>query len=350
MLTADYDFYLPSDLIAQKPAKSRDQSRLLLLNRNPASISHHEFPEITGFLRSGDVLVLNDTRVISARLRAINAKTGGKFELLLLEEVATNEWWAMVRPGKRASIGTELILLAPDGSKSSLGATVLNKKRGKAIACFDSVVVRISLIAWINMAKCHCRRTSSAQIYPKPNWITNDTKLYLLKRLVQLLHLPPVCTSPKIFCRRLNPEAWKFVLLLCTWDWAPSRPVKAETIAEHKMHEERFEISGRTAEIINEAKKQRRRIVAVGTTSLRVLESAAKNSLSGSNAVSPGASRTKIFIYPPYDFKIVDALLTNFHLPRSTLLMLISAFAAPKQMEAGRKIVLEAYQEAITKR
>jgi S-adenosylmethionine:tRNA ribosyltransferase-isomerase len=337
MLTADFDYVLPLELIAQVPAPQRDQSRLLVLQRAAGGVSHRQFPAVLEYLHPGDVLVLNNSRVIPARLRGRNARTGGAFEIFLLEENARNDWWCLMKPGKRAPVGTEIKLTA------TITATVLatnaeGHRRLQFSGCDD---IRAELDALGEI--------------PLPPYIRRDRQVPADRERYQTIFAQPpgslaAPTAGLHFTPQVLEQARARGVQVCFVTLhvglGTFAPVKAATIAGHVMHEEQFEISAATASIINEAKAAGRRVFAVGTTCVRVLESvAAKNA----GQLVAANDRTKIFIHPPYQFKVVDALLTNFHLPCSTLLMLVSAFAAPGGTR-GRELVLAAYAEAIRER
>jgi S-adenosylmethionine:tRNA ribosyltransferase-isomerase len=345
MLTKDFDFELPPELIAQQPAARRDDSRLLVLHRDTGKILHQNFRDIVDHLRAGDVLVLNNSRVIPARLRGVNANTGGQFEILLLEENAANDWWVMLRPGKRARVGTEIILRDLAGNESAIRARVIaTNEEGHRRLEFSGVTnIRDAL--------------DSLGEIPLPPYITRADPNQLAEDNIRYqtvyaaaagsvaaptagLHFTEELLST-IRARGVNVCFVTLHVGLGTF-----APVKAENLSEHVMHEERYEISDETARLVNDAQKENRRIIAVGTTSVRVLESVAQRN---QGRLVPGPGRTRIFIHPPANFQIVDALLTNFHLPRSTLLMLVSAFAAPGETR-GRELILRAYAEAIHQR
>lgn len=347
MRTADFQFDLPPELVAQHPAARRDESRLLVLHRKENRLEHQRFPDLVNFFRPGDVLVLNDSRVIPARLRGLNAKTKGKFEMLLVDENAPNDWWAMVRPGKSARIGTE-ILIQPSNAKATtaaLSAIVLEKN---------------------SEGYCRFRFTGDRDIktlldeigeVPLPPYITrkNSGQLPEDKNRYQTVFAAnngsvAAPTAGLHFTGDLLDQIRARGVKICfvTLHVGPGTflPVKAEQLSEHTMHEERFVLGEETVRTVNEAKNSGGRVIAAGTTTVRVLETvAAKNA--GKLNIHEG--KTNIFIFPPYHFKIVDALLTNFHLPCSTLLMLVSAFAAPGEVR-GREMMLSAYAEAIRKR
>lgn len=345
MRTADFSFDLPPELIAQQPAAKRDQSRLLVLHRASRSVEHRQFRDVLEFFRPGDVLVLNNSRVIQARLRGVNAQTSGAFEILLLEENALNDWWAMVRPGKRARIGTQINMQTSQGEPIAISARVtatnpeghrrLVFAGAKNILEILDTMGEIPLPLYINRAS----HQVSATDYERYQTV-----------FAQVAGSVAAPTAGLHFTEQLLSEirargvAVQFVTLhvgLGTF-----APVKAETLIGHTMHEERYEVTTATARAVNEAKATGRRVVAVGTTSVRVLESVAKEK---NGRLVAGGGRTKIFIHPPGEFKIVDALLTNFHLPCSTLIMLVSAFASPGDLR-GREIILSAYTEAIRER
>jgi S-adenosylmethionine:tRNA ribosyltransferase-isomerase len=345
MRTADFNFELPPELIAQSPAPARDQSRLLALNRATKKIEHQKFRDVLEFFGPGDVLVLNNSRVLPARLRGANAKTGGAFEMLLLEENSANDWWAMLRPGKRARPGTEIIIRDASGQPTNVRAIVSEKnEEGHGRIQFNGVknildsldeLGEIPLPPYIGrngVNEMESDRERYQTVFSKSagSVAAPTAGLHFTESLLNELRVRGV----QVCFVTLHVGLGTFA------------PVKSETLAEHIMHEERFTLSEETAGIIGEAKRSGRRVIAVGTTSVRVLESIAAQH---SGQVVAGSGRTKIFIYPPYDFNIVDALLTNFHLPCSTLLMLVSAFAAPKET-GGRELVLSAYAEAIRER
>jgi S-adenosylmethionine:tRNA ribosyltransferase-isomerase len=342
--TADFDYPLPSELIAQRPAPRRDQSRLLVLNRSGRQLFHRRFPDLLEYLRSGDLLVLNDSRVIPARLRAVNTRTGGEFELLLLEQNSATDWWAMMRPGKRARIGTVINLLLAGGGLTEITATVLEtNEEGHRRLNFSGTtdllaelprLGEIPLPPYIKRIE-HAELTDDWEryqtIYAQPygSVAAPTAGLHFTSQILERIRVIGV----RICCVTLHVGLGTFA------------PVKADRLDEHVMHRERYEISPEAAAAINDGKRSGGRVVAVGTTSVRVLESANKKA----GLVLPGSGTTNIFIHPPYSFRNADALLTNFHLPRSTLLMLASAFAAPGET-SGREIILEAYREAIRER
>jgi S-adenosylmethionine:tRNA ribosyltransferase-isomerase len=345
MRTADFDFLVPAELVAQSAAPARDHSRLFVVHRKSATFEHRAFRDLVSFLRCGDVLILNNSRVIPARLRGVNGKTRGKFELLLLEENGLNDWWAMLRPGKRAREGTRISIRDPKGNQTRIEATVLDKNeeghRRLLFTGVPNIMDRIDqlgevplppYIERVGMANADSDRERYQTVFAGPvgSIAAPTAGLHFTEVMLQQI-------------RQLGIEVCFVTLHVGVGTFAP---VKSEGLAEHLMHEERYELSREAARAIDRAKAAGNRVVAVGTTSLRVLESAAGQ---GAGSVVSGPGRTRLFIYPPYDFKIVDVLLTNFHLPRSTLVMLVSAFASPGRT-AGRELIQAAYAEAICNR
>ena len=343
MRTSDFDFDLPPELIAQHPAPKRDESRLLVLHRNENRIEHRHFPALLEFLRPGDVLVLNNSRVIPARLRGVNAMTSGKFEVLLLEENAPNDWWSMMRPGKNGRIGTQIIFCDADGEPGDIRATVVetNDEGHRRLQFYGTPEIR--------------RELDRLGEVPLPPYIQRHDQLPEDKERYQTvfartdgsvaaptagLHFTPE------FLEQIRARGVQICFITLHVGPGTFLGVKTESLAAHKMHEERFELSEEAANIIITAKKSGHRVIAAGTTTMRVLETVAAQY---SGKLAKNAGKTGIFIHPPFSFRVVDALLTNFHLPRSTLLMLVSAFAAPGETR-GREMILRAYAEAIRER
>lgn len=350
MRTADFEYELPSASIAQSPVPERDRSRLLVLSRDDGRVEHRQFRDILVYLRRGDVLVLNNSRVIPARLRGINAHTGGQFEVLLVEENAVNDWWVMLRPGRRARAGTQILFHDPHGNPSQVRGVVLaNNDEGHRrlrFTCPSDITGLLDALGEV----------------PLPPYINrvDGSQLEADRLRYQTVYAQPAGsvaapTAGLHFTERLLDEIRSRGVQVCFLTLhvglGTFAPVKAATIAGHRMHEERYELSQETAGIINQAKRTGRRVIAVGTTTVRVLETLAAEALhqdhsSPAPVVRAGTGKTRIFLYPPCDFRIADALLTNFHLPCSTLLMLVSAFATPKATR-GCELVLAAYAEAI---
>jgi S-adenosylmethionine:tRNA ribosyltransferase-isomerase len=341
--TAAFHYDLPPELIAQTPAERRDGSRLLVLRRADGAVAHRAFPDLLEYLRPGDALILNDSRVIPARLRARKPDSGGQVEVLLGEECGRNDWWVMLKPGKRVRPGTRLEFYRPDGSSAPFHATVRAKS--------DDGLYRL---AFAGVPEIQAALDGVGEV-PLPPYIARpdgpraeDDGRYqtIFARQPGSVAAP---TAGLHFTRELLDQARAsgvrvgFVTLhvgLGTF-----APIKTTEVAAHRMHEEGFELPGETVDLIHATQRGGGRVVAVGTTTVRVLESAA----AAGSPLAAGRGRTGIFIYPPFRFRVVDALLTNFHLPESTLLMLVSAFAAPGE-ERGRELVLAAYAEAVVRR
>jgi S-adenosylmethionine:tRNA ribosyltransferase-isomerase len=343
--TADFDFELPDELIAQAPAAERAGARLLVLERASHRMEHKGIADLADYLAPGDVLVLNNSRVIPARLRAINPATGGRFEILLLEENATNDWWAMLRPGRRARPGTRVHLQDLRGETTSVEAAVLATNdeghRRLQFSGTKNLLHNLEELGEVPLPP-YIRRSA-------PNAMALDRERYQ----TVFAEPPGSVAAPTAglhftqeLLQKLRSQGVQICFVTLHVGLGTFAPVKSEVLASHIMHEESYSLHATTAALINEARKAGRRIVAVGTTTLRVLEAVAAEH---AGKLVAGSGRTGIFIYPPYDFKIVDALLTNFHLPRSTLLMLVSAFAAPQETR-GREMILATYAEAIHRR
>lgn len=344
MRTADFHYELPPELIAQLPAPRRDASRLLVLHRADGRIEHRRFPDLLAYLRAGDVLVLNDSRVIPARLRARKPDSGGEVEVLLCEEVAPNDWWVLLRPGRRVRPGTRLEFRSPEPAAAPrLTATVREKNaEGLYQLAFEGAELRtvlnhfgeVPLPPYIgrNGAPRPEDRERYQTVYARPpgSVAAPTAGLHFTTELLDRI-------------RERGVEVRFVTLHVGLGTFAP---VKASDPDRHLMHEETFELPAATATALNAARAERRRILAVGTTTVRVLESVAAET-GGPLAARSGC--TRLFIHPPYRFRVVDVLLTNFHLPESTLLMLVCAFAAPGETR-GRDLVLRAYAEAVQQR
>jgi S-adenosylmethionine:tRNA ribosyltransferase-isomerase len=343
MRTADFHYDLPPELIAQDPTSERDQSRLLILHRASRRTEHRRFTELLDFFQDGDVLVMNDSRVIPARLRGANPRTGGQFEILLLEENATNDWWAMLRPGKRARIGTEIFMSGTDPNTRDITATVLatnaDGHRRLRFRGTPDISAVLDMLGEVPLPP-YIRRSAAPGAFDRERYQT----VYA--------HTAGSVAAPtaglhftEALLERIRARGVQTCFVTLHVGLGTFAPVKSETLAAHKMHEERYELGAATAGVIAVAKREKRRVIAVGTTSVRVLETVAARE----GGITAGRGRTDIFIYPPYGFRVVDALLTNFHLPCSTLLMLVSAFADPGGVR-GRDLILSAYAGAVRER
>jgi S-adenosylmethionine:tRNA ribosyltransferase-isomerase len=342
--TAEFYFELPPELIAQQPAARRDASRLLVLHRANQRIQHRQFQEFPDFLSPGDVLVLNNSRVIPARLHGVNPQTGGRFEILLLEENSANDWWSMMRPGKRARVGTRIRLLDKTGAQTGFFAEVNEvNDEGHRRLTFPgpaNIFEQLDTLGETPLPPYIERQGERSGDRERYQTVYAETAgsvaaptagLHFTTDLLQKIRARGVGVS----FITLHVGAGTFV------------PVKAANIADHRMHAERIEIGAATVAAVNTARESGRRVIAVGTTVTRALETVARQNAGKLNVY---AGRTNIFIFPPAGFHIVDALLTNFHLPESTLLMLVSAFAAPGEKTGGRELILSAYAQAIRER
>jgi S-adenosylmethionine:tRNA ribosyltransferase-isomerase len=335
--TAEFDYELPPDLIAQTPIEPRQASRLMVVDRPTGEIAHCHFYDLPAFLRSGDLLVHNESRVIPARLFA-RKPTGGSVEILLLRQRTTDTWEALVR-GRRIRQGSKLtVLRGPKGPPTDAVAEVIGEgERGMRVLAFDRPTLPLA---------------RQVGVTPLPPYIR--TPLADADRYQTVYARTPGSAAAPTAGLHFTPEMLgklkgmgvrsAFVTLHIGLD--TFRPVGEESIEDHKMHTEYCVLAPDVAKQINRAKQGGNRVVAVGTTSVRVLETAARASSIPSlqpAIVEPFDGPTDLFIFPGYGFRIVDALITNFHLPRSTLLMLVAAFA-------GRELVIRAYDEAIRRR
>jgi S-adenosylmethionine:tRNA ribosyltransferase-isomerase len=333
MKIEDFDYDLPKELIAQTPSEKRDECRLMVLDRKTGSIEHRHFYDILDYLHEGDCLVLNDSRVIPARLFGIKESTGAHIELLLIKRLEGDRWESMVRPGKRLHEGDTVVL----DDKKLFKAHVLgycDRDNGTRVIEFEYEGIFMERLEEIGSM-------------PLPPYIERpadeeDKEMYqtVYSRVDGSVAAP---TAGLHFTKELLEKAAQkgvdIAYVTLHVGIGTFRPVKVENIEDHKMHFEEYSISEENAEIINSALRDGRRIVAVGTTSTRTLESAAVKK-DGIWQVEPGSRSTGIFIYPGYEFKIIDALITNFHLPKSTLVMLVSALY-------DREKILEAYAVAV---
>lgn len=325
MKSSDFFYELPQELIAQEPLAQRSSSRLLVLDRNDGTIEHKVFSDLTEYLQKGDCLVLNNTRVIPARLLGVRADTGGKIEFVLLKNTEGDIWEVILKPGKRARPGARFVF-----GKDELRAEIIEVVEGgnrlvrfEYEGIFQEVLDRVGLM-------------------PLPPYITKkleDTERYQTvyskyrgsaAAPTAGLHFTPALLE------ELNQKGINLAYLTLHVGLGTFRPVKVEDIEKHVMHSEYYTLNADTADTINKARASGGRIIAVGTTSCRVLETIS----SEDGHIKPSEGWTDIFIYPGYRFKAVDALVTNFHLPESTLIMLVSAFA-------GKENVLKAYLTAV---
>ena len=331
MKTSDFDYFLPPELIAQTPVAPRDRSRLMVLNRGDGSIEHRRFSQIVDYLRDGDVLVFNDSRVIPARLEGRKIDSGGRVEILLLRRLGANVWEALVKPGKRLRPGTSVEIVDNSTADNTSGvlAEVTELKQGgiKVLRFSDDKQLlelgKIPLPPYIHAPLSHPERyqTVYARIIGSAAAPTAG------------LHFTPGLLG-KIEQRGVH---CLFVTLHIGLD--TFSPVRVDDPLEHPIHREYGELSQTVADQLSQAKKEGRRVICVGTTTVRILEQVAQLGLN----LQPFEGWMDLFILPGYQFQMVDALITNFHLPRSTLMMLVTAFA-------GRELINKAYQEAIAQR
>ncbi len=329
--TSDFDYELPPDLIAQTPVEPRDYSRLMVARRADGRIRHARFYDLPEYLRPGDLLVFNDSRVIPARLYGTSVPSGARIELLLLERLECGSWRSLVKPGRRMREGAEFEI-------EGAGRTVT----GRVGAVNGDGSREVSLSDEEHLA--------DMGIVPLPPYIHEplaDPERYqtVYSRVAGSVAAPTAGLhfTPGLLDRvRETGAELAFVTLHVGWD--SFRPVTSEDIASHGMHSEYWQLGPGAADAVNRARAEGRRVISVGTTAVRLLEhAAALHDGSSGNVVEPGTGRADLFIYPGYRFRVVDALVTNFHLPRSTLLMLTSAFA-------GRDLILRAYREAAVRR
>jgi len=349
MKTSDFDYELPKELIAQTPLAPRDASRLMVLDRATGTIEHRIFRDVVEYVRPGDVLVANDSRVIPARLFARKVPTGGKVELLLLRRRSERTWEALTK-GRKVRKGTQLELRAADGRSTSAvtGEVVELTKGGRRLIEFDRPIEPL---------------LDELGLVPLPPYIhkpLEEPERYqtVYARVNGSVAAPTAGLhfTPELM-ERVEAKGGKFAFVTLHVGLDTFQPVREERVEDHKMHSEYCELKPEVAEQLNRAKAGGGRIIAVGTTSVRALETAvyssseggvgrsltplsAQESADSSASLAPFSAWTNLFIYPGYHFRAVDALITNFHLPRSTLLMLVSAFV-------GREPVMRAYREAI---
>lgn len=336
MRIEDFDYELPKELIAQTPEEQRDACRLMVLNRAKGTIEHRHFHDIEEYLKPGDCLVLNDSRVIPARMYGHKEKTGAHIELLLIKRIDGDRWETMVRPGKRLKEG-DTVKFDTDRLFRAHIEGFADKDNGTRVVRFEYEGIFMERLEEIGSM-------------PLPPYIErvaddSDKERYqtVYSRIDGSVAAPTAGLHfTKELLHELEDKGVKIAYVTLHVGIGTFRPVKCENIEEHKMHFEEYSISEKDAAIINDAIDVRERIVSVGTTSTRTLESAAFDD-SGVFHVKAGHNSTGIFIYPGYEFKIIGALITNFHLPKSTLLMLVSALY-------DRDKILEAYKEAVTEK
>lgn len=321
-----YDFELPEQLIAQTPLLDRTASRLLTLNKENGEVNHRSFPDIINFLEPGDTLVLNDTRVLPARLFGTKEDTGAKAEVLLLKNVEGDRWEALVKPGKRLKAGSVIVfgdeLKAVIDEEGEMGARTLTFSYN---GIFQEILDRLGempLPPYIKETLDDRERYQTVYAKHEGSAAAPTAGLHFTDELLD-----------QIRAKGVNVTFITLHVGLGTF-----RPMSVDVVEEHEMHEEYYSMSQETANLINETKRRGNRVFAVGTTSCRTLETVGSKFEDG--VLQESSGWTKIFIYPGYNFKVIDGMLTNFHLPKSTLVMLVSALA-------GREHIMNAYEQAI---
>ncbi len=332
MLLSEFDYNLPEELIAQMPADKRENSKMMVLDRKNKTISHKHFYDIVDLIDSNSLLVLNNTKVLPARLYGIKEETGAKIEIFLLKQLEGRQWETLIKPSKRVKQGT-LIKISDELSVRALSQT---EEDGGWI---------VELIYEGNVLDVLHRNGN----IPLPPYIERKMQNDEIKKLdferYQTVYAKDEgsVAAPTAglhfteeILKKLKDKGVGIAYVTLNVGLGTFRPVKCENILEHKMHSETFEITQETADAINQAKKEGKKIIAVGTTTVRTLETAYQKY----GEIKACHDESKLFIYPPYEFKVIDNLITNFHLPKSTLLMLVSALA-------GKDFIFEAYQEAI---
>ena len=325
MKTDDFDYYLPEELIAQTPLKKRDSSRMLVLDKQNGNIFHKTFSDIIDYLNPGDTLVLNDTKVIPARIIGVKEETGAVIELLLLKNIDDNNWECLTRPAKRVKVGT--VISFGDGMLKATCSSVGEEGIRVFSLSYDGILYEI---------------LDKLGTMPLPPYIHEKLEDQSRYQTVYAKNIGSAAapTAGLHFTKELlndiKNKNVNIAYLTLHVGLGTFRPVNVENVTKHKMHTEYYSISKETCDIINKTKKSGNKIVVVGTTSVRVLETV----MNRFGELKECSGVTDIFIYPGYKFKIVDNLITNFHLPKSTLVMLVSALA-------GKDNIMKAYHEAV---
>ena len=328
MKTSDFNFDLPEELIAQDPLEDRSSSRLMVLDKETGQVTHRIFHDIIDYLNPGDCLVINDTRVIPARLLGTKKDTGAGIEILLLKRRENDVWETLVRPGKKCRPGAKVVF--GDGDLEAEILTVLPD--GNRLVKFDYEGIFEEVLDRLGQM-------------PLPPYITHKLKDKNRYQTVYAKYDGSAAAPTaglhftKELLAKIEEKGVRIARVTLHVGLGTFRPVKVENVLEHHMHSEYYHVTQEAADLINETKKKGGRIISVGTTSTRTLESVADEK----GLVHPGSGDTDIFIYPGFQFKVIDCLITNFHLPESTLLMLVSALA-------GRDHILSAYKEAVKER
>lgn len=327
MKTSDFDYHLPQELIAQSPSEPRDHSRLMILDRSSGEIEHRKFYDLVEYLNDGDVLVFNDSRVIPARMYGLTLDTGSKIELLLLTQNQPKIWKALVKPGRRMRKGARFQIDGLDG-KHVTGTVLDQYDDGSREIEFDSELDfeyfgSVPLPPYIHRSTAPAERYQTVYAQKNGSIAAPTAGLHFTKALLSQLSKKGV--------------SLEFVTLHVGWD--SFRPLNTEDPSQHLMHSEYWELSQEVSERINLAKRDGRRIISAGTTAVRLLENAANINVSAQ--LGPGSGWADIFIKPGYQFRVIDGLITNFHLPKSTLLMLTSALAGKDNILNGYKVAVD---------
>lgn len=330
MKTVDFYYDLPKELIAQTPIEKRDCSRLMVLNRNNNDIIHKHFYDIVDFLNEGDCLILNDSRVLPARIFGKKADTGAQVEFLLLRQIENNKWETLVKPGKKAKIGTSFTF--GNGIMTGIVKDIVDEgNRIVEFECKENIYSTLDKIGQMPLPPYITKKLEDKERYQT----VYSHEIGSAAAPTAGLHFTNELLD-KIKRKGVNIGYVTLHVGLGTF-----RPVKVDEITDHKMHSEHYEVPAETADLIKKTKENNKRVIAVGTTSCRTLESVAKLH----NDIIPCDGFTDIFIYPGYKFKVLDGLITNFHLPESTLIMLVSAFYGyEKTMSAYNTAVDEKYR------
>lgn len=328
MNTKDFAYFLPEELIAQTPVEPRDSSRMLIMDRNSGELRHRHFYDILDELHSGDCLILNDSRVLPARIFGVKEETGANIEFLLLRQVENKRWEVLARPGKKARIGTRFVF----GDGIMIGKVVDVLEDGNRIVDFEcnggfyetlDKIGQMPLPPYIHEKLKDKERYQTVYSRELGSAAAPTAGLHFTKELL----------------KKAEEKGVKIGFVTLHVGLGTFRPVKVDDVAKHKMHSEHYELTQETADLINETKKRGGRVISVGTTSCRTLETVAAKE----GRICQSEGWTDIFIYPGFKFKVLDGLITNFHLPESTLIMLVSAFA-------GYEHTMQAYETAVKER
>ncbi len=331
MKTSDFFYELPQELIAQTPVEPRDSSRLMVLHKDDGKVEHRVFSELIEYLNEGDCLILNNTRVIPARIYGVKKETGAVVEFLLLKQMENNVWECLCKPGKRAKIGSEFVFgegitecevidITEDGNR-----IIRFKCDSKEIYNILDKIGKMPLPPYITAELDNGERYQTVYSKELGSAAAPTAGLHFTEEMLE-----------RIKAKGVNIGYVTLHVGLGTF-----RPVKVDDVTNHKMHSEYYQLPKETAELINETKKNGNKVISVGTTSTRTLESVATKL----GKIDEDEGNTEIFIYPGYKFKVIDAQITNFHLPESTLIMLVSAFAGyDNVMNAYKKAVEEKYR------